>query len=523
MRSYLPSVVILAAGLGTRLAPLTDDKPKCLVNVASLPIIEHQLRALEAAGFTDVNVVVGYGANLVREWLDGRDGPSRVAVVENTEYATTNNMTSLFLLRETLSERPFVLCNGDVLFEAGIAHRLADAEGSTIIADRTLFSAESMKLIAAETDGRLSGIAKIYGSDEALAVSCDLYRFSEAGSRRLFAIMARYIEERGERRHWTEVALHELLSSSSHDFKPAFIDGLKWVEIDDLDDLAQADVAFAGCHLSLASASVFLFDIDGTLLLDGRALSGAAETLLTLRQQMRGVLFCTNNSSLSRGEHAAKLRRAGIACEDAEIIMSTDMTIAFVLAQGFSSAYVLGTPSLVNDCVTAGLNCDCSEPDCIIVGFDTGFTFERITRAIGLIASGIPYIVTHPDVSCPSALGPLPDAGAILAMIRTVTGIAPLVVLGKPSIKMVEYALKKSGIVPSGLVVVGDRLSSDITMACAAKCLSVLVLSGATSREQVEKSSLKPDLILQSVGELAAYLALGSSRPAEPDPSRERI
>ena len=108
--------VILAAGIGSRLRPLTLDKPKCMVQAAGRPILDHQLSSYEQAGFDKIYIMGGFRLDIIRAWLATR--PSRVAIecVENNEFDTTNNMYSLSLLSQRLAGKAFYLSNGDVKF-----------------------------------------------------------------------------------------------------------------------------------------------------------------------------------------------------------------------------------------------------------------------------------------------------------------------------------------------------------------------------------------------------------------------
>ncbi|MDP9127752.1 MAG: HAD-IIA family hydrolase [Pseudomonadota bacterium] len=238
--------------------------------------------------------------------------------------------------------------------------------------------------------------------------------------------------------------------------------------------------------------------------MDGKPIPRAIEAVKKA-QKHRRVFFCTNNSSRSRTEYAQSLNSFGIDCGADSILSSTAATIAFLKSRRIGSLFVLGTPSLQKELQGAGFIISDTRPDMVIVGFDKTLAFETASRATQLIAGGCPYILTHPDVACPTAAGPIPDAGAIGAMIETATGVKPIAVLGKPSRDMLSHLFKPNELAPHEVVMIGDRLVTDTQMALNAGCLSVLVLSGITSRLDVENSSIVPSLIIQDAGKLLDF------------------
>jgi glycerol 3-phosphatase-2 len=499
----MKTAVILAAGIGSRLRPLTSDKPKCMVRAAGRPIVDYQLSAYEKAGFDHVYIIGGFRIDVLRSWLASRPTRLDVQLIENYEFDTTNNMYSLSLLQEKLQGHSFYLSNGDVVFDATILDEVgrAAADTSCIAVDKGCFIEESMKVVM-DPSGRLNGLSKRYTKDESYAVSIDLYRFSEKASRQLFQKIDVLVSKRQERSHWTEVAIDEILRTDGHDFYPVDIASRPWVEVDNLEDLAQADFLFSPHRQAIAKAKALVFDLGGRLIIDGKPIPAAIEAVQQLQKE-KTVLFCTNNSSRSRQEFAESLTSYGIACGADSILSSTGATIAFLHGRRIGSLFVLGTPALQKELETAGFTLTETKPDMVVIGFDKTLTFARAAHATNLIARGCPYILTHPDVACPTSTGPIPDAGAIGAMIRAATNIAPLAVLGKPSREMLLPLFEEKKFQPKEVVVIGDRLSTDVQMAKNTGCLSVLVLSGITSRLEAEQNDITPSLILPNAGRIA--------------------
>lgn len=492
--------VVLAAGIGTRLRPITDHKPKCLVGVAGAPILEHQLRALLAVREVDeVTVVAGYRAEMVAAHLRGLNDP-RVRLLENQEFGTTNNMYSLYLAREALAGET-ILVNGDVVFDPSIVRDLVGAEARNLIAaDRGAYLEESMK-IRVDSNGRVVDISKQIAGDAAYGSSIDLYRFTEAGSRLLAQRVCDFVEGRGRRREWTEVAIQELLASGELDAQPFDIRGRPWVEIDDRTDLARADRTFGDLE-ALTSKKLFFIDLDGTVYLGDQPISGASGWIQ--RAQSRGALlyFISNNSSRSKDDYVAKLRRMGIPWSEERIVLSTDGMIEYMKRAELGNAFVLGTESMQRALQSAGIDTTPSNPGCVAVGYDTELTYEKLRRAALLLSNGVAFLATHCDLVCPTPEGAIPDIGSLLALLECATGRTPDRVFGKPSREMVAHIMARHGVSASETVVVGDRLYTDFELARRVGCGFVLVLSGETKREDVERIDEAPPVVVERLAHL---------------------
>jgi ribonucleotide monophosphatase NagD (HAD superfamily) len=170
----------------------------------------------------------------------------------------------------------------------------------------------------------------------------------------------------------------------------------------------------------------------------------------------------------------------------------------------------LGTASLGREFVEAGFSVveGDGEPDAVVVGFDTGLTFERLCKAAWWIRRGKPFIGTHPDRVCPTDQPTvLVDCGSVCACLQSATGVSPAAVLGKPTAGMLTGILRRHGLRPEQLAMVGDRTYTDMAMARRAGVVGVLVLTGETTEEEARAWSPPPDLILPSLQELGEWLA----------------
>ena len=191
--------VILAAGRGTRLEAITRNKPKCLVHVNGRSILDRQIEALlNLAAVEQIVVLCGYRAEQIKSHLAHHyRGESRLLYIENKDFATTNNMYSLFLAREHIAGQDLILMNADVVFDPTIVRDLATTPHNSICVEVGTYAEESMKVI--EQDGRLVSISKAIKPEEALGVSIDVYRFTPDGTEVLLSEVAEIIESNGNR------------------------------------------------------------------------------------------------------------------------------------------------------------------------------------------------------------------------------------------------------------------------------------------------------------------------------------
>ncbi len=235
--------LILAAGLGTRLVPITNERPKSLVSVNGKPILIKQIENLYENGIVDITIVSGYKAQILKKTVHNKW--PEIHVVESVNYASTNNMYSAYLGIKSMFPKgiiaPFLMMNADVFFDASvISALLADSSSNAIIVDIGRYIEESMKVV--EKDGRLVAISKKIVSEDALGTSIDVYKFSAKGGEAFYNHCVDYIEERKELKLWSEVALNDALMDEI--FQACPLKG-RWCEIDDYDDLATAEALFA--------------------------------------------------------------------------------------------------------------------------------------------------------------------------------------------------------------------------------------------------------------------------------------
>ena len=230
--------LILAAGFGSRLAPLTDNCPKSLVEVNGKSILFKQIENLHENGITDITIVSGYKAEILESRV--KEQYPDINIICSVDYATTNNMYSAYIAREKLEGESFLMMNADVFYDSSVIKALLDFNyGNAIVTDIGTYYEESMKVI--EKKGRITNISKQISKEDALGASIDVYKFSPEGGKAFFDKCKEYIEDKKEVKLWSEVALNDALKEV--EFRACPLVG-RWVEIDNHDDLANAEKLF---------------------------------------------------------------------------------------------------------------------------------------------------------------------------------------------------------------------------------------------------------------------------------------
>jgi HAD superfamily hydrolase (TIGR01450 family) len=233
----------------------------------------------------------------------------------------------------------------------------------------------------------------------------------------------------------------------------------------------------------------YVFDLDGTVYLGDELLPGADRVLARLRQLDRRVVFVSNNPTRDPGMYAAKLRRLGVEAAASEVLNPV-VTMTRWLRRDHPDATVfpIAEAPLWRALAEAGIRTSdrAEEIDLVVASYDRGFDYRKLQIAFDAIwfHRRARLVTTNPDRWCPFPGGRgEPDAGAIVAAIEACTGVTCEVNAGKPGPLMLEAAMELLGLDAGDCVLVGDRLSTDIAMAVAARMPSAVVLTGETTPE----------------------------------------
>lgn len=256
----------------------------------------------------------------------------------------------------------------------------------------------------------------------------------------------------------------------------------------------------------LSKIKFFVLDMDGTIYLGDSLFPQTIPFLDAVKKSGRDFAFFTNNSSKNRNAYLNKLKGMGITVDEKRMFISSDVMTQWLLENHPDySAYVVGTPDLEEAVRERGITTDSSDPDCILLGFDTTLTYEKLVKACDMVRAGKPIYGLNPDLNCPTETGFIPDCGSIARLVEASTGVL-CDFFGKPSRHTLNYLLKETGCRPEELAIIGDRLYTDIALARDSQVTSILVLSGESTRNDAENSPFKPDLIFDDIGEIIKYL-----------------
>jgi choline kinase len=237
--------IILSAGQGRRLMPLTESVPKCCLHLGGKSIVERQIEALSGSGVEEVVVVTGFGHQAVEKIVD-RIHSVPVRTLYNPFYALSDNLGTCWVARSEMRES-FVLINGDTLFEPEILKRLLSSSGEypiTLASDRkTSYDEDDMKIVAdnnrgAET-GRLMRVGKTLDPSLVNGESIGMMVFTAAGAATFVRKVENLMGTTDGLKRWYLSAIDELAQTGSVGFSS--VHGLRWCEIDDLADFAYAE------------------------------------------------------------------------------------------------------------------------------------------------------------------------------------------------------------------------------------------------------------------------------------------
>lgn len=250
--------------------------------------------------------------------------------------------------------------------------------------------------------------------------------------------------------------------------------------------------------------------MDGTIYLGDELIDGAKRFLETIKQKGKRYIFLTNNSSKNKEAYVVKLNNLGIPASEEEVFTSGEATTMYLKKQKEGArVFLLGTGALEAEFERAGFVLEKERHksiDYVVLGFDTTLTYEKLWAACEYISEGVEYIATHPDYNCPLPDDKfMPDAGAMAAFIEASTGKNPKVI-GKPNKEIVESIAAKYALDKRDMVMVGDRLYTDIKTGENAGIASVLVFSGETREEDYLSSDIRADYVFNSVKDIIEIL-----------------
>jgi phosphoglycolate/pyridoxal phosphate phosphatase family enzyme len=258
-------------------------------------------------------------------------------------------------------------------------------------------------------------------------------------------------------------------------------------------------------HAVLGRYGAFLVDVDGVLTRGNDALPGAAEAFTALRSLGRALVL-TNNSTRSRRGLAEHLETLGFAVCPDDILGSAFLAARYLARHyGPVDVWVLGEDGVRDEMRLAGHRLAARPGDAawVVAGMDRGVTYAKLAQALRALVGGARILATNEDATFPTAEGLVPGAGAIVGALRGM-GFAAEHVVGKPSPAAFEVALDVLGLPANRVLMIGDRLDTDIAGAQAVGLDSAFILSGVDSFDDIDRSGVHPTWIAASFADLCA-------------------
>ncbi|MCB0193142.1 MAG: HAD family hydrolase [Anaerolineae bacterium] len=246
----------------------------------------------------------------------------------------------------------------------------------------------------------------------------------------------------------------------------------------------------------------YLCDMDGVLVHGQRAIPGAIEFIQRLIDGGHRFLVLTNNSRYTTTDLQHRLQSNGFNVKSENIYNSALAAAAFVHSQKpKGSAYVIGDIGLYQALADVGYTLTDYNPDFVILGETDSYPYDKIIRAIRLISQGIPFIATNPDPNGPTEDGLVPATGAVAALIESATGFSPYFV-GKPNPLIMRSALRYLDEHSENAVMIGDRMDTDVKVGLESGLETILVLTGVTQPDMIDKFPYRPNRVVNSVADI---------------------
>jgi 4-nitrophenyl phosphatase len=262
-----------------------------------------------------------------------------------------------------------------------------------------------------------------------------------------------------------------------------------------------------------------VLDMDGVLWRGETPLPGLSELFRTLETLDLGYVLATNNASRRPRDYVERLAAFGVPVTDAHILTSAMAASVDVTSRHpvGSTVFVIGEAGLTEALVYAGMHVTeeagaDQDVAAVVVGYDRGLTYAKLRDAAVLVQRGADFVATNADPSFPVEGAVHPGAGATVAALVAVTGRTPRVV-GKPEPPLFEMAAARLGAPPERLVMVGDRLDTDVAGALRFGLWSVLITTGINSASEAADSPWRPHYIAAGLADLASALSAARSEP----------
>jgi 4-nitrophenyl phosphatase len=272
--------------------------------------------------------------------------------------------------------------------------------------------------------------------------------------------------------------------------------------------------------LDLNDVHAFIIDMDGVLWHGEKPLPGLLEFFAALRGRRLPFVLATNNAASTPDQYVAKLARMGVAVAREEVLTSALATASYLAERAVPAAtrvFAIGEDGVRQALSEQGFILrGLYEIDAhyVVCGMDHGISWDKLATATLNIRAGAQFIGTNPDTSLPTERGVTHGNGAILAAIQAGSGAAPTTI-GKPAPIMYQQAMARLRVDPKHTVAIGDRLETDILGAVRAGIRSAMVLTGISTREEVEREGYGPTWIVPGLPDITQALAAAARVAAQ--------
>ena len=259
-----------------------------------------------------------------------------------------------------------------------------------------------------------------------------------------------------------------------------------------------------GCGVveQFRAKSGYICDMDGVIYHGNRLLPGVKEFVAWLYRENKQFLFLTNSSSKTPRELQDKLARMGLDVDEKHFYTSALATAEFISRQQpGAKAYVIGDPGLYNALYDKGITLSDVNPDYVVIGESSNYTYDSICKAVHLVQKGARLIGSNSDLTGPTEEGIVPACRALISPIEMATGQSAYFI-GKPNPLMMRTGLQLLGVHSQDAAIIGDRMDTDIVAGIETGLDTLLVLSGVTTREEMERFPYRPRLVLNGVGDI---------------------
>lgn len=472
-------LVILNAGVGSRLKKITENKPKCLLNLINgyKTLLENQLMIFSEF---EILLVLGYKSDMI---IDIIKDYKNVKYIVNENYNTTNNMYSINLAKEFVGDHSFFVLNGDIYIEKEILNviKSMDLNCNSIFTEKNNFNDENMKVKV--VDSYIVDIDKKLTASESNGLSMDFYYIKDTTV--YFKEIEDYLLK--EKNHWAELILKKMMKYTQ--FKPVY-NNVFWYEIDTINDY----IDYINKKNKFKNYDNYFLDIDGNLLLNSKLINNADLFL----KRINNFKLITNNSSKTKQTYQNIFNSYGISINENDIINSIDSTIHYLNEKNMKNIYLFSTKEVKKIFENNNFNIhdidNINEIDLVVITYNTEYHYKDLIKLFTVIKEK-DYIVTHMDQICPYENFYIPDVGCLIDNIYSCLNKKPLAILGKPNIN-----ISFSGTA----LVIGDNLDTDYQQSVNSNADFCLTLTGRTKIEDLEKkiSKLKKINVVKSINDI---------------------